>query len=111
MMENHQILIKFAIVGFNKAHQMLEEIRDNIMKLIALYESERAGREALAREIEQKNAEINSYRKQISDLERQVDNLKLTEAFTAPAGSSSAAREKIDRLITEMDRCISLLEK
>ena len=90
---------------------MLEEIRKNIERLIALYEGERQHKEKLMLELERKNAEIESYRKQITDLERQVDNLKLTEAFTAPAGSGDAAREKIDRLITEIDRCISLLEK
>lgn len=90
---------------------MLEDIRNNIERLIALYEGERQRKAMLELELQQKKAEIDSYRKQITDLERQVDNLKLTEAFTAPAGSGDAAKEKIDRLITEIDRCISLLEK
>ena len=89
---------------------MLEDIRKNIERLIALYEGERQQKERLALELRQRD-EIDSYKKQIADLERQVDNLKLTEAFTAPAGSGDAAKEKIDRLITEIDRCISLLEK
>ena len=51
------------------------------------------------------------HKKQISDLERQVDNLKLIEAFTAHEEGSAAAREKIDKMISEIDRCISLLER
>ena len=43
-------------------------------------------------------------------MEHQVDNLRLTEAFMAPAGSDSGAKEKIDRLIKEIDKCISLME-
>ena len=90
---------------------MLEDIKKNIERLIALDENERRQREKLVLELERKEAEIEDCRKQIADLERQVDNLKLTEAFLAPAGSDSSAREKIDRMITSIDRCISLLEK
>ena len=90
---------------------MLEDIKKNIERLIALYENEKRQREKLVLELERREAEIEDCRKQIADLERQVDNLKLTEAFLAPAGSDSSARETIDRMITSIDRCISLLEK
>ena len=90
---------------------MLEDIKKNIERLIALYENEKRQREKLVLELERREAEIEDCRKQIADLERQVDNLKLTEAFLALAGSDSSAREKIDRMITSIDRCISLLEK
>lgn len=90
---------------------MLEDVRKNIERLIALYERERQTKENLVIELRRKDAEIDSYKKQISDLERQVDNLKLIEAFTAHEGGSAAAREKIDKMISEIDRCISLLER
>lgn len=104
-------LVNFAIYEKKDSSQMLEDIRKNIERLIALYEGERQQKERLVLELRQRDEEIDSYKKQIADLERQVDNLKLTEAFTAPAGSGDAAKEKIERLITEIDRCISLLEK
>ena len=104
-------LVNFSISEKKDSSQMLEDIRKNIERLIALYEGERQQKERLVLELRQRDEEIDSYKKQIADLERQVDNLKLTEAFTAPAGSGDAAKEKIDRLITEIDRCISLLEK
>ena len=90
---------------------MLEDIRKNIERLIALYEGERQQKERLVLELRQRDEEIDSYRKQIADLERQVDNLKLIEAFTAHEEGSAAAREKIDKMISEIDRCISLLER
>lgn len=90
---------------------MLEDVRKNIERLIALYERERQTKENLVIELRSKDAEIDSYKKQISDLERQVDNLKLIEAFTAHEEGSAAAREKIDKMISEIDRCISLLER
>ncbi len=99
------------MLRINFSRKMLEDIKKNIERLIALYENEKRQREKLVLELERREAEIEDCRKQIADLERQVDNLKLTEAFLAPAGSDSSAREKIDRMITSIDRCISLLEK
>ena len=56
---------------------MLENIKTDIERLIALYEKERSEH--------------------------------LTEAFGA-FGDNKAAKEKIDKLVKEIDRCISLLE-
>ena len=88
---------------------MLEGIKTDIEKLIALYEAERSERERLQAELVRCGADNESCRKRIEDLEQQVDNLHLSEAFGV-AGDGSAAKEKIERLIKEIDKCISLLE-
>ncbi len=88
---------------------MLEGIKTNIEKLIALYEAEKSERERLQSELLQCKADNESCRKRIEDLEQQVNNLHLSEAFGV-AGDGSAAKEKIERLIKEIDKCISLLE-
>ena len=88
---------------------MLEGIKTDIEKLIALYESEKSERERLQEELRRSEADNESCRKRIEDLEQQVDNLHLSEAFEV-AGDGSAAKEKIERLIKEIDKCISLLE-
>ena len=88
---------------------MLEGIKTDIEKLIALYEAERSERERLQAELVRCGAENESCRKRIEDLEQQVNNLHLSEAFVV-GGDSSAAKEKIERLIKEIDKCIALLE-
>ena len=88
---------------------MLEGIKTNIEKLIALYEVEKSERERLQSELLQCKADNESCRKRIEDLEQQVNNLHLSEAFGV-AGDGSAAKEKIEKLIKEIDKCISLLE-
>ena len=89
---------------------MLDTLKQPIVKLIAAYETEKSERERLAKELEVASAQNETYRKQIIELERQIDNLKLTEAFKATSGNSPEARKKIDGLIKEIDRCISLME-
>ena len=89
---------------------MLEDIRKNIEKLIALYEAAKAENDSLRANLDKAVAERDAFRKQITELENQIDTLKLEEAFMAPAGSDSAAKQKIDGLIREIDKCIKLLE-
>ena len=89
---------------------MLETLKEGIQQLIAAYETEKAERQRLQSALEQSLANEETYRKQIIELERQIDNLKLTEAFKASSGNSPEAKKKIDSLLKEIDRCISLME-
>ena len=88
---------------------MLENLRKEIEKLISLYEEEKTERIRLQGLLAESRAENESCRKQIGDLEQQVNNLQLSEAFGA-VGDKAAAKEKIEKLIKEIDRCVSLLE-
>ena len=89
---------------------MLETLKEGIQQLIAAYETEKAERQRLQSALTQSQAKEEAYRQQIIELERQIDNLKLTEAFKASSGNSPEARKKIEGLIREIDRCISLME-
>lgn len=90
---------------------MLEKIKENFERLIARYEAAVQESKSLRASLERSEAENEAYRKQIAELERQVDNLKLTQAFMTPCDASPEARQKVDKLIKEIDKCISLLEK
>lgn len=89
---------------------MLESIRQNITKLIALYEGEKQRADDLYARLSASEEQNETYRKQITDLNRKIDNLRLEGAFSMKGGNA-AARERIEKLIREIDRCIRLLEK
>ena len=91
---------------------MLAEIKQKIERLIALYESEKRRGDSLAAELDKARAEADACRKQIDDLKDRISHLELKGAFmTAGDRSSAVARERIDTLVREIDKCISLLEK
>lgn len=90
---------------------MLEDLRKDISRLIAAYEKEKSMREQFEVEVQKYKAEVESCRKQIAELERQTDNLKLKNAFLSASEDGIAAKEKIGKMIREIDRCISLMEK
>lgn len=90
---------------------MLDTVKQSIRQLIAAYEKERMERIRLQAELEESRTQNETCKKQIIELERQIDNLKLTEAFKAStSGNSLEARKKIDGLIKQIDKCISLME-
>ena len=89
---------------------MLDVVKQNVRQLIAAYETERMERIRLQAELEDSRIQNEAYRKQITELERQIDNLKLAEAFKAGSEGSPEARKKINSLMKEIDRCITLLE-
>ena len=89
---------------------MLETVKQKITRLIAAYETEKTERTRLSSELEQSKILNEIYRKRISELERQIDNLKLTEAFMGTGTDNSQAKNKIDSIVKEIDRCIALIQ-
>ena len=87
---------------------MLEDVRKDIARLIALYEGEKRRADDLAAALQGSREELETCRKQIAELNRQIDNQRLTNAFTA--GGSPDAKDRLTRLIAEIDKCIALLE-
>ena len=89
---------------------MLEDIWSDIRTLISLDEKKKGEYESVSEKLRQSEEKMEEYREQIYELERQVDSLKLKNAFLSTSGDEEA-KEKIDRLIREIDKCIAMLEK
>ncbi len=89
---------------------MLRDIEYDIRRLIAKYEEAAEENNRLRDELKRNRDIIEDYRKQIENLEREVDNLRLKNAFVAASEGRMEAKAKIDRMIKEIDKCISLIE-
>mgnify|MGYP006358306491 FL=1 len=89
---------------------MIEKLRQRIQQLNSAYETERQERKRLEIELEKSLTQNNACKEQITELERTIDNLKLADAFKSGNTDNTEARKKIDRLIKEIDKCISLME-
>lgn len=89
---------------------MLENLRKLINKLIAAYEQEREVRMRLEDELEKSRIENETYKKQIIELQRKLDNFGLSEAVKASTENAAIASKKVDALIKEIDKCIKLIQ-
>lgn len=87
---------------------MFDEVRQKIARLMAAYENEKAESERLRAALEQSTAQNNAYQQQIIELERQIDNQRLAGAFLS--GDNTESKKKIDKLIREIDKCITLIK-
>ena len=87
---------------------MFDAVRQKIAQLMAAYESEKAECERLRAALEQSTSQNEAYQKQIIELERQIDNQKLAGAFLN--GDNVESKKKIDKLIKEIDKCITLIK-
>lgn len=106
--QNREYLLN-SRTGINSA-EMLENLKKDIEKLIALYEGEKERCTKLQEELQAAKAGNDAYRKQIGDLEQKIENLRLSAAFGA-VNDNAEAKARVDRLIKEIDKCISLIEK
>ena len=87
---------------------MISDLRSQIERLISLYEREKQRGDELASQLEASRAEIADKKQQITDLKSQIDHYKLAGAFTS-SEDVQASKERLNKLIRDIDKCIKLL--
>ena len=91
--------------------EMLESLNTQVQRLVAAYEKERAENLALREQADRDKQQIITLNAQIIELNKQIDSLRLTAAFSGTSTQDTGAKEKVERLIKEIDRCIALMEE
>lgn len=89
---------------------MLDNVRQQFVRLISLYEKEKSECTRLKEENRQLSERCDTLGKQVAELEKKIDNLNLATAFAGSRTDGSEPKRKIESLIREIDRCISLME-
>lgn len=87
---------------------MISDLRSKIERLISLYEREKQRGDELASQLEASRAEIADKKQQITELKSQIDHYKLAGAFTS-SEDVQASKERLNKLIRDIDNCIKLL--
>ena len=87
---------------------MISDLRSKIERLISLYEREKQRGDELASQLEASRAEIADKKQQITELKSQIDHYKLAGAFTGTE-DVQASKERLNKLIRDIDKCIKLL--
>ena len=87
----------------------LNRLKNKIGLFVSHYEHVKAENERMALELTTLKHFINENKTKISELEQKVNRLQIGEAFKASSSDAREAKQKIGKLIKEIDRCISLL--
>ncbi len=88
---------------------MLEQIKQNIEDLISRYEVLKAENSRLEEQLRSKEAEVGKAKEEISALKQKIDNLNLKSAFAATGEDRVRLKARIDSMIRQIDRCLSLM--
>ena len=85
------------------------ELRDKVERLISLYEQVKMERDVLFSERTLLQETVDTKDRQIQELEDKNKKLQLAEAFKASSTDKQDAKQKIGKIVKEIDRCIGLL--
>lgn len=91
--------------------KIFNSLRDKIKKLISAYENEKEENNRLISEKEELVTKIVEAEEQYKSLQKNYELLKLAKSFSGGDGGAHDAKIKINRIIREIDKCISLANK
>ncbi|MBO4874282.1 MAG: hypothetical protein J5542_03095 [Bacteroidales bacterium] len=90
----------------------LDNLSSNVDKIVAFCNSLIEKNAKLTKENENLNIELNIKKERLIEIEKKYNDLKLAQAFSSPlSDGNKEAKQKINKIIREIDNCITLLKK
>ena len=90
---------------------LLDGFKVKIKQLIALHEQTRTEKQQLLNQVEELENEIDSLKQDKAVLTKKYDNLKLAKSLLVSDGESQEAKNRINRIVREIDKCIAMLNQ
>lgn len=87
----------------------VQELRSRITRLFGEFERVEQKNTALATEVETLQNRVKEYEQQLADITDKYENLKLAKGFESGFDDSRIVRQKINKLVREIDKCVALL--
>jgi len=90
---------------------LLREFKEKLDQMIGLHQKMKAECRLLREEKKRLNEQLNMLTISNQDLTKKVEDLKFAKSLAGADQDSHEAKIKINRLVREIDKCISLLNK
>jgi len=94
----------------NDGKNTVHELRSRVERLIELHESAKAENDRLNNENDQLKKELKQKEAELAGCREKISNMELAKGI-ASSESTHDAKIKINRIVREIDRCITLLNK
>jgi predicted nucleic acid-binding Zn-ribbon protein len=92
-----------------KDQHLIEELKLNIRRLINSLDDSRNELEKVRNENKDLESRFVANNEEFEALKKRYDNLKVAQALAEGDPENQAAKQKITKLIREVDKCIALL--
>ena len=94
-----------------EVNDVLRGLGSKFEQLISLYEKARVERDKAQDDKTRLETQKREQERKVAELETKNKSLLVTQAFTVANGDSEEAKEKISKIVREIDKCITLLSK
>ena len=94
-----------------KDQHLINELKQNIRRLIDSLEKTKDELEQTRDEYKGLEFRFETYKNEYEALERRYENLKVAKALAEGDPDNQAAKQKINKIIREVDKCIALLNQ
>ena len=91
--------------------EYLQQIEQNVARLVAAYEQARRDNTALQAEIKQKDEELFALRTEIKQVQADLRTLQIAHALTVDSPQRIKAKNHIRSLIADIDKAIDVLKR
>ena len=99
-------------MGEEEYRTQREKLSSNVDKIVSYCNSLIETNTKLTKEIEKLNIELNIKKEKLIEIEKRYNDLKLAQAFSNPVSDGNKeAKQKINKIIREIENCITLLKK
>ena len=88
---------------------MLTELNDKIKRLKLLYETADSERQYAISKKAELTIIIKEKDEKIKELEKRIETLQLSKAFDVLSSDKQEARQKVGRIVREIEKCMALL--
>lgn len=89
--------------------KLLEDLRFRVKQVMFLCDSLREENSLLKSDLQDCKRAMGEQAEQLERLREKYDSLKMARTITAAAVDVDAARERLSKLMREVDKCINLL--
>lgn len=90
---------------------LLREFKERLDQMIGLHQKMKAEHQLLKEENKRLDEQINLLTISNQDVTKKLEDLKFAKSLAGTNEDSHEAKIKINRLVREIDKCISLLNK
>ncbi len=91
--------------------KIIESIESKVKRVIFLYEELKKEKEELTLEKMQLEQKVSNYQVQLKKLQEDLQILKISKSVNISEEELKNNRQKINKYVREIDRCIELLNK
>lgn len=107
---NSYICVNFCFHMTNENNKLLVDLEVRVKQILFLCDSLKDENARLKNEIQSKQKQIDTGKKELEDLKTKYDSLKTARTITAASVDVEIAKEKLSKMVREVDKCINLLK-